>query len=448
MIEISVIVPTHNRVELLTKHLLLLKEQSLAPDSFEVIVAADGCTDNTAARVRRLELPYRVTVLEQNPGTGASSARNRGAAAAQPGVLLFLDDDMEPCRDLLRAHLRVHRATPRCVVLGYYPMHPPEEGESIFTKHTRLWWAERLAARGRTDYRFSFYDLCTGNVSMGKDVFEHAGGFDDSIGKLGSGEDYELGYRLIRNRVQFHFARDAESVHHSRVSWESELRRTKEEGYGQAIMAGKHPELFYEFNIARLSRLSESTLLRPAWVALWKFPFLSDAPMAVVHAIARFLIGINAMHLFWKLQKALNAHAYWTGVKQAFGPLSNWERLAQDAPHEPPNYREVDLDVSRDLPDLDEFMRRHWPVDAIRVSANGQPVGRIAPWVAAEPLRPVHVRALLVGRFSGVLLGELIGRTNLSVLNSQEAPTSSNGLQSEVDDSERLPTSGEVRFPR
>jgi glycosyltransferase involved in cell wall biosynthesis len=418
MSEISVIIPTHNRANLLTKHLQLLKEQSLPPDSFEVIVVADGCTDNTAAEVRRLELPYRITFLEQNPTTGASSARNRGAAAAQAGVLLFLDDDMEPCRDLLWAHLRVHRATPGCVVLGYYPMQRPEERESIFTKRTRLWWAERLEARSRPDYRFSFYDLCTGNVSIAKHVFEHAGGFDESMGKLASGEDYELGYRLLRNRVRFYFARDAESVHHSTVSWESELQRVKEDGYGQAVMARKHPELFREFNISRLSRLSESTLLRPAWIALWRFPVISAAPIAVLHGITRLLLAMGFWP--WRLHRILKAYAYWTGVKLALGSLYNWERLAQDAPQEFPDCSEVDLDISRDLQNLNEFMHEHSPVDAIRVFADGHPVGRIEPWAPGEALRPPHVRAELVRGFSSVLLGELTNRTTLSATNPCE----------------------------
>jgi GT2 family glycosyltransferase len=285
MIEISVVIPTHNRAELLKRHLLLFGEQSLDPERFEVIVSADGCTDGTAEMARALEVPYRLSVVEKNPGTGAAGARNRGAATATAELLLFLDDDMEPKPKLLEAHLQSHRALPNSVVLGYYPMYPPEQGESVLTQYARLWWAERLELRSRPDYRFSFYDLCTGNVSLTKPVFEKAGGFEESISQLGSGEDYELGYRLIRQRVPFQFARHAESVHHSRVTLAVNLRRMKQDGFGQAIIARKHPELFWEFNVSRLSRLSESTLLRPLWQALWKHPGITDAPMAVVRLV-------------------------------------------------------------------------------------------------------------------------------------------------------------------
>jgi GT2 family glycosyltransferase len=449
LISISVVVPTHNRVGLLTKHLFLLSEQDLSPSQFEVIVVADGCTDETAKRARQLELPYRITVLEQNPGMGASGARNRGAAAATADILLFLDGDMEPSRQLLSAHMRAHRTAPGGVVLGFFPMQSPRENESLFTKSARLWWAEKFASRAQPGHRFSFWDFCTGNLSIAKEAFENAGGFDESIGKNGAGEDYELGYRLIRSRVSFQFVLEAKSVHHTTVSWDDNLSRAEQEGFGQALMARKHPEIFWEFNVAHLSRLSGSILLRPAWVLLWKAPKLGELPIAVIRMIARVLLAMNVQSLFWRLQGILRGHAYWKGVRAALGTLSNWERLAQDAPYEPSDYHEVDFDISRDLQDLDEFLLRHWPVDAMRVFASGQPVGRIAPRAAGEALRSQYVRALFVSRFSSVLLGELISRTNLPGMDSRATSfPSSDELRSEVNDSKWLPTSGEDRFPQ
>jgi glycosyltransferase involved in cell wall biosynthesis len=448
LISISVVVPTHNRASRLTKHLLLLAEQSLSPEKFEVIVVADGCTDDTVKIVQQQEFPYPVTVLQQEPGKGASSARNRGAAAAQADILLFLDDDMEPSRQLLSAHLHAHRTTPGGVVLGYFPMQSPGKDESVFTKSARLWWAESFASRAEGNHRFSFWDFCTGNVSVARGAFENAGAFDESIGKNGAGEDYELGYRLIRNRIPFQFVREALSVHHTTVSWDDYLFRAEQEGFGQAVTARKHPELFWEFNVAHLSRLSESTLLRPVWVALWKAPKLGEPAIATIRTMARLLLAMNLQSLFWRLQGILRGHAYWKGVRSALGTLSNWERLAQDAPYEPSDCREVDFDVSRDLQDLDEFLSSHGPVDAMRVYANGQPVGRIAPRAAAESLRPQHVRALLVSRFSSVLLGELVSQMKVLSSSSRGALSMATGDQrSEVNDSEWLPISGQDRFP-
>ena len=447
MIEITVVIPTHNRARVLAKHLHLFKEQSLSPENFEVIVSADGCTDDTADIVRQLEVPYRLSLIEQMPGTGAAGARNRGAAAAKANILLFLDDDMEPTRELLRAHLEAHRSMPNGVVLGYYPMPPPEEGESHFVKFARLWWAERFAGRTKPDYRFSFYDLCTGNVSIAKHVFQNAGGFDETISNLGAGEDYELGYRLIRQRVPFHYASEAESVHHSDVTLAIHMRRMREDGYGQAIMTRKHPELFWEFNVSRLSRLSDSTLLRPVWVALWKFPFLTNAPMSVVRMMARISLAMNVDSLFQRLHRVLRAHAYWQGVVAALGSVSVWERLRQDAPIYPPECREVDLDVTQDLQCLEEFIEAHWPVDAIRVYASGEPVGRIAPRAAFETLNASHVRSMLVNQFGSVLLAELVRQRHSSNYDfGSPASAGKEARRSEVNNQECQSNDGELRL--
>jgi GT2 family glycosyltransferase len=448
VIAISVVLPTHDRASLLAKHLLQLKEQSLPVEEFEVIVVADGCTDDTAAIISGLNVPYRLTVLQQNPGAGASAARNRGAALALGDVVLFLDDDMEPRRDLLQAHLAAHGKRAGGVVLGYYPMQPPQKGESVFTKVDRLWWAEKFSHLALSNHRFTFKDFCTGNVSVAKSAFNEAGGFDDAIGGAGAGEDYELGYRLIKNRVPFQYVPAAESVHHSTSSWDASLRRATEEGYGHAIIARKHPEVFHEFNIARLSRLSESMLLRPVWIALWKFPALAEPPATALLLVARILLAMDVQSLFWKLQGILRGHAYWKGVRVALRSLPNWERLAQDAPYKPENFHEVDLDVSRDLIALDDFIREHWPVEAIRVFVSGQAVGRIPPLAGVEALSAQHVRACLVERFGSALLGELV--TRKSHFSSPAAVTPSKPVEhkKEVDDSACQSISGEPRFPR
>lgn len=415
VISISVVIPTHNRIDLLTKHLKMFGDQTVPVHDFEVIVVADGCTDGTVAVVTCLEVPYNLILLESNPGTGASGARNRGAALASGGIVLFLDDDMEPSRNLLAAHIEAHRLTPGGVVLGHYPMQPPEERESLFTKSARLWWAEKFASRAAPTYRFSFWDFCTGNVSICKKAFERAGGFDQEINQKGAGEDYELGYRLICDRVPMQFAPAAASIHHTQVTWSNALSRSRQEGFGQALIVRKHPELFWQFNVAHLSRLSESSLFRPLWIALWKFPALGEPIASFARMVAYILLIMNVQSLFWRLHRILHGHAYWKGVRTAFGTLRSWERLAQEAPREPVGNREIDLDLSRDLSKLDELLLERWPTDSIRVFASGQPVGRIESWPGAEALRPQHVREHLVSRFSPVLLGEIVNSMTSSV---------------------------------
>ncbi len=102
---LSIIVPTRNRREVLTTRTLpALLGQQIRADEFEIIVVVDGATDVTATAVRELYPACSLIVIEQ-PGRGASSARNTGIKSARGELLLFVDDDIVCEPDLLTHHL-------------------------------------------------------------------------------------------------------------------------------------------------------------------------------------------------------------------------------------------------------------------------------------------------------------------------------------------------------
>jgi hypothetical protein len=242
-------------------------------------------------------------------------------------------------------------------------------------------------------------------VSLSRVSFLRVGGFDEQIGR-GAGEDYELGYRLIQHGVCFQYVPQAASIHHTVQPLEVNLRRAEQEGYGQALLVRRHPELFWSFNISILSRLAESVLLRPVWRAVWRWPALLTLPGALLRVAVRLSASIGLNSLVWRLHRPLRGYYYWRGVRAALGSLTALERLAQDAPIEPPGVQEVDFDVLLDLSRVDEVIgsRR---VDAVRIWYDGEPVGRIPPSAGAEPLTGEHVRNILIQQFKGVLLSAI-----------------------------------------
>ena len=87
--EVSVVVPTWNRVHLLEESLAsVLSQEGVA---FEVVVVDDGSTDGTAAKLRGMADP-RLQVIEA-PHEGISRARNRGIDAARAPLIAFHDSD-------------------------------------------------------------------------------------------------------------------------------------------------------------------------------------------------------------------------------------------------------------------------------------------------------------------------------------------------------------------
>src|SRR5690606_607060 len=117
---VSVVIPTRDRSEVLRRTLDALARQTVPAEAMEVIVVADGCTDDTTTWLRGYRPRYRLRCGEL-PHSGPAAARNAGAAAAAGEILLFLDDDIEPAPGFVAEHLRSHEGSAAVVAIGPCP---------------------------------------------------------------------------------------------------------------------------------------------------------------------------------------------------------------------------------------------------------------------------------------------------------------------------------------
>jgi hypothetical protein len=85
---VSLIVPAYNEAGVIAAKLRNCRELEYPPDLLEVIVVADGSTDETAALA---EAEPGTCVLHRPERAGKAAAINRGAAAAGGDVLVFSD---------------------------------------------------------------------------------------------------------------------------------------------------------------------------------------------------------------------------------------------------------------------------------------------------------------------------------------------------------------------
>src|SRR5882757_2590493 len=92
--EMSVVVPTHNRLLVLEEVLLALEAQVGAPP-FEIVVIDDGSTDGTGDWLRaRTSHAHRIPVrIHSQANAGPAAARNTGVAMAAGRWVAFLGDD-------------------------------------------------------------------------------------------------------------------------------------------------------------------------------------------------------------------------------------------------------------------------------------------------------------------------------------------------------------------
>ena len=86
--KISVIIPTHNRQNLLQEAVNSVLSQDFK--QFEMIIVDDGSTDRNPQHLSRLD--QRIRYL-YTPNRGVSKARNTGIRAARGNFITFLDAD-------------------------------------------------------------------------------------------------------------------------------------------------------------------------------------------------------------------------------------------------------------------------------------------------------------------------------------------------------------------
>jgi glycosyltransferase involved in cell wall biosynthesis len=194
-VRLSIVIATKDRAIFLGRVLDSLGLQCDAP-SFEVIVADNGSTDETAAQVehrRTAGAPFELTRLFV-PEPNRGKARNAGIDAARGEIVLFIDDDVWLPTGFLAAHSAAHDRAGMCV-----------NGPIINVPS----YEDRPKPASR-NYSGAF--LCTCNASVSRGALVNASGFDESFNLYGW-EDTDLGLRLRRGGVRRAFAWDAFLYH-------------------------------------------------------------------------------------------------------------------------------------------------------------------------------------------------------------------------------------------
>jgi glycosyltransferase involved in cell wall biosynthesis len=204
----SVLIPTHNRRQLLERTLSCLSRQTVDLSTIEVIVVADGCSDGTLDMLRLQRWPFALRVL-QHAQRGSAASRNAAAAVARAPILIFLDDDVMPAPDLVEKHLAAHSDGLPTVAIGRLaPASMPGVPGWWRWLEGQLDRQYRAMLRGKRP--IDGVCLYTGNCSISRDAFLQIHGFNE---RLEHSEDIELGMRLEKAGVSFRLALDASAEH-------------------------------------------------------------------------------------------------------------------------------------------------------------------------------------------------------------------------------------------
>jgi GT2 family glycosyltransferase len=237
---LSVIIPTYQRRDSVLRALASLRTQALRADAYEVIAVVDGSTDGTAEALRRLAVPYSLTVLE-GPNRGRAVACNSGIRAAVGAVVVLLDDDMEASPGFLAAHSHAHDGPAQRAVVGAAPIVVGPDSPP-FVRYMADGFRKRLERLAEPGYQLRFRDAYTGNFSARRNTLLAVGGFDETFRVYGH-EDYELALRLQEAGVELAYRADACAYQHYEKSFAAFARDGIARGRTAVLFAGKHPAI-------------------------------------------------------------------------------------------------------------------------------------------------------------------------------------------------------------
>jgi glycosyltransferase involved in cell wall biosynthesis len=244
MPEISVVVPTYNRLDTLAHVIPTLLAQDLPASSFEVLVCDSNSTDGTREYLAGVHAEH--PNIRHLPGayTGRAMARNAGIDAAQGEVVLFNDSDILASRDLLSRHLRHHREQQNIAVVGLEVQVKDLEDYAFKRDHPQA----RGSLHKPTRKTLPWLYFLTGNASARRNDVLRVGTFDEDFTGYGH-EDLELGYRLQRAGVTILYEPNAVNYHCQDVPHEDQVEKMKLAGRSTARFYRKHPDFSVQLNL-------------------------------------------------------------------------------------------------------------------------------------------------------------------------------------------------------
>ncbi|MBJ6727098.1 glycosyltransferase family 2 protein [Geomesophilobacter sediminis] len=240
---VSVIIPTHNRADLITEAIDSVLAQTYT--DYEIIVVDDGSTDQTAEALGR----YGDSVLYlYQSQMGPSAARNAGIKRAKGDLIAFLDSDDMWLPEKLSAQVAAMEANPSVglVATGYATI---SAGEA--KKDEQVLSGAEVSEVRSCHYKNYF---ATSTVMVRADCLKKVGRFDES---LHFAEDWDLWLRILQaydftyigrvlTRYRKHLLNITQTSFHRNVKdWEKVIERHRGRSFKEWLIHQKRFSWLY-----------------------------------------------------------------------------------------------------------------------------------------------------------------------------------------------------------
>jgi glucosyl-dolichyl phosphate glucuronosyltransferase len=185
--EISVIICTYRRPDVIEAAIKSLVKQSLDPNKFEIIIVDNNSQDETLDIVQpfiRNLFPKVRFVIEDRQGL--SYARNTGVELSHADIVAFIDDDAIADVTWLTELIDVYRNFPEVSAVGGKIIPLWEESRPIWFTDSLLGYLSVIDWGEETKFLKWPERLLGTNSSFRKNILIALGGFDVNLGRRGN----------------------------------------------------------------------------------------------------------------------------------------------------------------------------------------------------------------------------------------------------------------------
>ena len=278
---LSVVICTYNRDKYLQKCLDHLSTQTASNNLFEVLVVNNKSTDQTEEiclnyRKEHPQLNFKYLV---EPQQGLSFCRNLGIAESRGEIISYIDDDAFADKNYASNLISYFKDHSKVDAIGgkVTPLYQNNEPKWMSRYLLPLVAALDMGDTARPFRRWRF--PIGANMAFRRTTLANSGPFHTGLGRkgsfLGSGEEKELFYRLLKQNRPIHYVPGIHVLHSIpdvRIETSYIKRMAKGIGKSEAIRINKGPlhlvlgKWFQEFfKIGATAILAFSFVLQGKW---------------------------------------------------------------------------------------------------------------------------------------------------------------------------------------
>lgn len=268
--ELSIIICTHNRANLLSSVLNSMVKQNCSKEDFEVIIIDNASNDNTKAIIESFKSSLQNLQYIYEPSIGLSFARNAGLKAAIGQYVAFLDDDAKPCEEWAASLIYdFENLTPRpvCIAGKVIPLWEAEKPK---------WYPSRFESLlGLLDFGNESYFLGSNQAPIGanmafiREVLVQMNGFSSDLGRKGknllSNEEIQLFIMMHKKGYPIYYEPKA-CVEHlmqkERLTKKWLIRRLYWQGISDVVLDYENYRKTGTRNLIRLLRVENGEAIR------------------------------------------------------------------------------------------------------------------------------------------------------------------------------------------